>query len=267
MTSTDPTYLQKDPSQQPPNLPGSMGIPDTQAGATFELEEEQAAAARGQTYASLWAGFKLPASMGGDFWNLYSQAETFAANVGWRYLPTPKQLLTLMNEGMATANSLTVFQTLAKITGVNVTKMPWAPLGMSATTYAQTSANVGDSLFALTGQSDFTKAGLAGVQQTALFQNWSQAQLQQYIQQNATLNSKYGYLQYGYDYSTYQNYKVSNASALKERYGAKFTDAQAIQNLGDPLQSFHAEGGVFGESVPYVAASSQLPTGRQSSVR
>lgn len=245
----------------------NYGIPATSQGAQFELEEQAAAAARGQSYAALWAGFKLPAKDAGDFWQLYSLAETFASNTGWKYLPSPKQLLAAINAGMATANQLSVFQYFAKQSGVNEQKMPWAGLGMSATQYAQSTANMGDTLYSLTGKSTFEDAGLGAIADTAMFQNWTSQQIQDYIQKNPTLNKQYGYLQYGQNYTQFQNYKVQNAQSLQQRYGHQYTDQQAISNLGDPLNSFHASGGTFGESVPYVAASSQLPTGRQSSVR
>jgi hypothetical protein len=245
----------------------NYGLPDTSQGAQFELEEEAAAAARGQSYASLWAGFKLPAKDAGDFWQLYSLAETFASNTGWKYLPTPQQLLTALGQGMATANQLSVFQYFAKVSKVNQTTMPWAALGMSATQYGQTSANQADTVFELTGKDSFAAAGLGGVEQTALFNNWTSQQLQDYIEKNPTLNKQYGYLALGQNYQQFAAWKQSNASTLEQRYGTKYTDAQAIQELGSPLQTFHAQGGVFGESVPYVAASSTMPTGRQSSVR
>lgn len=245
----------------------NYGIPDTSQGAQFELEEQAAAAARGQSYAALWAGFKLPAKDAGDFWQLYSLAETFASNTGWKYLPTPQQLLTAMNSGMADANQLNVFQYFAKQTGVNQTKMPWAGLGMNSTQYAQSTANLGDTLYSLTGQSTFAAAGLGAIEDQAMFQNWSPQQIQDYIQKTPALNSKYGYLALGQNYTQFQAWKTENAQSLTQRYGTKYTQAQAIQELGAPLQSFHAEGGVFGESVPYVSASSTMPTGRQSSVR
>lgn len=245
----------------------NYGLPTTSQGAQFELEEEAAAAARGQSYASLWAGFKLPAKDAGDFWQLYSLAETFASNTGWKYLPTPQQLLSALGQGMATANQLSVFQYFAKQSKVNETLMPWAALGMNATQYGQTAANQADTVFELTGQSSFEAAGLGGIQAQALFNNWTSQQLQDYIEKNPALSNKYGYLKYGQNFQQFAAWKQSNANTLEQRYGTKYTDQQAIQELGSPLQTFHAQGGVFGESVPYVAASSTMPTGRQSSVR
>jgi hypothetical protein len=48
---------------------------------------------------------------------------------------------------------------------------------------------------------------------------------------------------------------------------SQFTDQQAIQNLGDPLSTFQAEGGAFGQFTPYVQSSEKMPTGFASSAR
>lgn len=245
----------------------NMGIPTTSQGAQFELEEQAAASARGQSFAQLWAGFKLPAKDAGDFWTLYAAAETFASNTGWRYLPTPQQLLSMMNSGMANDNTLQLMGYFTKITGVNTTKMPWAPMGLNSSQYLQAQSNVGDALYETTGQSDFTKAGLGAIQNQAMMQGWSATQISDYIQKNPTLSKQYGYLKYGQNYQQFSAWKQSNAQSLEQRFGTKYTNAQAISELASPLQSFHAQGGVFGESVPYVAASSTMPTGRQSAVR
>jgi hypothetical protein len=245
----------------------NMGVPDTSQGAQFELEEQAAAAARGQSYATLWAGFKLPAKDAGDFWTLYSQAETFAANTGWQYLPTPQMLISMLANGFATANTLEQMAGFAQLTKVNTTKMPWAALGMSSTQYQQAQSNVGDALFETTGKTSFAEAGLSAIEGQAMTQGWSSTQLSDYIQKNPALNNQYGYLKYGQNYQQFAAWKQSNAQTLSQRYGTKYTDQQAVQELGNPQQTFHANAGTFGESVPYVTASSQLPTGRQSSVR
>jgi hypothetical protein len=126
---------------------------------------------------------------------------------------------------------------------------------------------MGDSLYGLTGHTDFTSAGLAGLESTAMYQQWTPQQLQDYILQNPQLSQKYGYLKAGYTFNTYQQYKLTNATALKQRYGTQYTDAQAIQSLTEPQTAFHAQGGTFGEFQPYVQSQTTIPTGRQSSVR
>jgi hypothetical protein len=249
-----------------PSAKVGYGIPATSTGAQFMLEEQAAAAARGQTASSLWAGFSLPPSEAGDFWQVYSWAETFAANTGWKYLPTPQLLVDLVKSGNID-NPQAAYQWFSDVMKVNQTTMPWAALGMSSTQYNQSEANLSDSLYALTGTTDFNAAGLGSVKADALFNNWSETHLQNYIQQNPALNAKYGYLALGQNYQQFQTWKSQNAATLQQRYGHAYTDQQAIQELGSPLSTFHAEGGTFGESVPYVAATSSMPTGRQSSVR
>lgn len=241
----------------------NYGLAPTQDAQQFETEEEEAGAARGGQ--DPLKGFKLPAAMAGDFWAVYSMAETFASNTGWKYLPTPQMVLNIIGAG-AQSNPQAVFQYFATQMKTPAS-MPWAAMGVSATQYLQNQANLSDSIYALTGQTSLAAAGMGSEASTALFNNWSQAQLQNYITQNKTLNAKYGYLQYGQTYQQFQSWKQSNAQTLQQRYGTKYTDAQAISELAAPQTAFHASAGTFGESVPYVTASSQLPTGRQSSVR
>ena len=248
-----------------PSAPINYGIPDTSQGATFELEEQAAAAARGQTFASLWQGFQLPPAMAGDFWQVYAMAEQFAANTGWKYLPTPQMLVSLVRGGNFDPHA--VYQWMAVMMKVDPKKMPWASLGLNSDQYNQRKASMGDSLYGITGHTDFASAGLAGLEATAMYQQWSPQQLTDYILQHPTLSKQYGYLAVGYDYNRYSQYKLTNATALKQRYGTQYTDAQAIQSLTDPQTAFHAQGGAFGQYQPFVQSQTTIPTGRQSSVR
>lgn len=242
------------------------GIPSSSQGAQFLLEEKAASAAVGSRV-DPFAGWKMPAGAAGDFWQLFSQAETFAANTGWRNLLSPRQLISAWQAGMATADQTTLFAYFARVAKVDTNKMPWAATGLNATQYAQAQNNLKDAVFALTGKSDFASAGLGGIETQALSQGWTQAHLSDYIQQNAGLNAQYGWLQHGLDYQGFANYKIQNADTLKSRYGAQFTDAQSLANLSSPLASFHAQGGAFGQQVPFVAADSKIPTGMASAVR
>ena len=245
----------------------NYGIPDTTQGEQFEQEEQAAWAAQGNT-GNPFAGWTLPPSEAGDFWQLYTQAEAFASNTGWQYLPTPTQLTNMIANGMATANSQQVMQYFASLMPQSAqAAMPYASLGMSATQYAQSQENLGDTLYGLTGQSDFGAAGLGAIEQTALYQNWTSQQLSDYIQQNPALASKYGYLAEGYTYQTFQTYKQQNAQALQSRFGVGYTDANAMTALAEPLSTFHASGGPFGEYQPYSTSTESIATGRQSAVR
>src|SRR5580700_5712652 len=193
----------------------NYGLAPTTDAQQFETEEEEAGAARGG--GNPLAGFKLPAWAAGDFWAVYSMAETFASNTGWKYLPTPQMILGIIGAG-AQSNPQAVFQYFAKQMKIPAT-MPWAAYGLNSQQYNQATSNLADSLYSLTGTADFSSAGLAGIYQTALFNGWTAQHLQNYIQQNKTLNAKYGYLQYGQNYQQFQNYKIQNADTLRQRFG------------------------------------------------
>ena len=246
----------------------AQGIPVTTQGAEFVSEEQSAAWARGDTSGNWMSGWSIPQADAGDFWALYSEAETFAANTGWRYLLSPQQLIAGLSQGMATASQEDVFAWMAKQTNVDTTAMPWATSGLNATQWTEQSNNMNDLVYQLTGQKDFASAGLSSSDlTTAVMQGWNSQQLQDYIQKNPSLNQQYGYLQYGYNYQSFQNYQTQNQQALQSRYGKNFTSQQAIQNLANPLTTFHATGGAFGQFQPYVTSSEKQATGYASAVR
>jgi hypothetical protein len=260
-------------SQLPPDQTGivsdpslNYGLAPTSQAQTFETEEAEAGAARGG--ANPLTGWKLPAGMAGDFWNLYSQAEQFAANTGWKYLPTPKQLQAAWIAGAASWSTTQLFSYFATATGVNQTSMPWAATGLNATQYGQQIGNLNDTVYGLTGKGSWAAAGLdPATLNTALTQGWSSQRIQDYIQQNPALNKQYGYLAQGYNYQTFQNYKAQNAQGLKARYGNSFTDQQAIASLAAPESTFHASGGAFGQYQPYTQSTTKIATGLSSAVR
>ena len=238
------------------------GMAPTSQAQQFITEETEAGSARGG--GNPLKGWTLPAWAAGDFWSVYSMAEQFAANTGWKYLPTPQMIVSLIKGGNFKPQD--VFNWMATVMKVPKT-MPWAGLGMSATQYNQASANLGDSIYSLTGKGTAAEAGLAGIEQTALFNGWTSAHLQNFIQQNPALNKQYGYLSLGYNYQTFQTYKQSNAQALKARYGNSFTDQQAISNIAAPEASFHASGGAFGQYAPYTQSQTKIASGFSSAVR
>ena len=246
------------------------GVPASSEGATFVAEEQSAYEAQGGAQSgNPFAGWSLPPQYAGDFWQLYSQAQTFAANTGWKYLLTPQQLNQGLAAGMADASSETLFAWMAQVTGVDTTAQPWALTGLNATQYSQAANALNDTVFELTGKDDWASAGLDQSQlATAITQGWSAGQITDYIQKNPALNSQYGYLQYGMtSYNQFQNYQLTNKQALSERYGNSFTSQQAIQNLASPLSTFKASGGAFGQFQPYVQSPTTMPTGNQSRVR
>jgi hypothetical protein len=138
---------------------------------------------------------------------------------------------------------------------------------MNATTYAQATENVGDALYSVTGQTDFAAAGLGAISAQAMNQGWNSGQITDYILKNPTLASQYGYLKAGYTYQTFQNYQITNAQALKQRFGNNYTQANAIESVTNPLTSFAATGVAFGEYTPYSPSTENIQTGRQSSIR
>lgn len=235
----------------------------------FFAEEALGAEARGGKYQNPFAGFKLPKQFAGDFWSFYAMAEQFAANTGFRNLLTPKQLLQGLESGIYLKGQNAVFQWMSTVTGAGKT-MPWAPTGMNATQYQQASTNLDETIAEMTGASGWAALGLSQTMKDQILENgWTTntAALTTQLLKQPGVQSKYGWLQFGMTYRDFQNYQTQNHQALTQRYGAKYTTQQAVQNIGAPLTAFHASGGVFGESVPFVAASSSMPTGRQSAIR
>ncbi len=213
-------------------------------------------------------GYSPPSAFpSGDFWNLLSLAEQFANSVGWRYMPTEAELEAALSAGAANWDQLQTFSYFAQQTGVDLSKMPWAAQGMTVTQYNQQFGNLQDTLYGLTGQDTFAAAGLGAIQQQALEQGWSPQRITDYILQNPQLKAQYGYLAFGYNYTSFQAYKAQNADSLRSRFGHGFTDQNAIQNLSDPLAQFHAQGSAFGQQAPFVASQAAPAQGRQSSIR
>lgn len=246
-------------------VPVGGGVPDTSYGQEFLLEEQAGYAARGQTFDL--SGTLIPPQYAGDFWAFYTMAQTFASNTGWRYLLTPQQLIQGLQLGYGSGNQQDAFAWMASVTGVDTNKMPWAPWGLSATQYEQNWGNATDALYQMTGSTDFVTAGMGGIMNMAMRDQWSAQRIQDYILQNPALSQRYGYLKYGYTYQSFQQYKTQNADSLKQRYGAQWSDAQAIENIGTPAAQFHASGGQFGAYQPYVKSDTTIPTGNQSGPR
>jgi hypothetical protein len=246
----------------------NYGIPTTSEGQTFLQEEQAAAAARGQ--GNPFAGWTMPKSMGGDFWSFFQLAETFAANTGWKHLLTPQQLVAGINAGINLQDQGAIFAWMAQTTGVDTAAMPWAATGMNSTQYQQATGTLSDTVFELTGQGDWAKAGLdAGTLNKALMQGWSAQRIRDYIVSNPAASAQYGYLKFGQTgtYQAFQDYKRNNAAELSSRFGADYTDQNAIANLSDPLTAFHAQGSAFGQQTPFIAAPAAASEGFQSAIR
>lgn len=249
---------------QLPTGPGSAGNPGT---GQFIEDELDAAKARGS--GDPFAGFKLPTNVSTtDYFTLVAAAEKFAANSGWQYFPTPNDLLWALQNGekvWGAGNTVQLNGWFAWRAGVLDT-MPWAAQGISKQQWDQSTNQVNNMVLDLTGQSSWAAAGLdPAMLTTALAQGWSSSDIQNHILQNPTLAAKYGYLQEGLTYNSFQAYKATNQAALQSRYGSGFTDANAIQNMQNPLAAFNATGGAVDTTKS--KQTQQAQAGGQSSIR
>lgn len=264
MSQMPPMSAPSGPSAlEDPNAAIGGGVPQTAQGQQFLLEEQAAYAARGQQFDL--SGTLIPPDLAGDFWAFYQQAEAFAAATGWRYLLTPQQLVAGLRAGLANQPIAAANQWMAQQTGYDLASHPWVTVGLTPDQYAKSAGSLSSMLQELTGQTSWSEAGIPGDPLTAIQQGWSSQQLQDWIAKS--MPGKYEYLKYGYNYNSFQAYKTQNADALKQRYGAQYTDAQAVQNISAPLTAFHAQGGQFGAFTPYVKSDTTIPTGFQSGAR
>lgn len=117
-----------------------LGISDTSQAEQFVAEEWNAWFAQGHTAAeehkgaSPFNGFKLPAGEAGDFWSLYSNLESYAANTGWKNLASPTMILKLLGEGAQTWDTYQLYSTLSAYNGTTKTQ-PWGLVGMNHTDF------------------------------------------------------------------------------------------------------------------------------------
>jgi hypothetical protein len=203
-----------------------------------------------------------------DFFQVLSYAEKFAQSAGWKYFPSAGEIQQIVLNGW-TGDEAGIYRTFSINAGI-AQSMPWTAVGMTETAYNTQSATMNESVMALTGKGDWISAGLdPAVQRQAMQQNWSQTQIQQFIEGNPALHSQYGYLNQGYTYDTFQQYKTTNNDKLNARYGTGYTDANVISGLDNPLAQFNASGGAFSynQSSGQQTSSSNRVTGQQSAVR
>lgn len=214
-------------------------------------------------HANPWAGFSLPGADVSAFMSMIGQVETWMANVGYdnRYMPNPLQMQYAVEHHLAD-NPYALWQYFSQQTQAG-NDVPSAQYGMTMDQYQKTTEAISNALFDATGQTDWAAAGLDdATRQKAIQNGWTSTQLSSYIQQNPTLNSKYGYLQYGYTYNTYNQWKQSNKSQAQLFYGQTPTDANYLELLANPKTAATSSGNSVQESPSTVAA-----TGRQSFIR
>jgi len=118
----------------------NLGISDTTQAEQFVSEEWNAWFAQGHTAAqeqkgaSPFNGFKLPAGEAGDFWSLYTNIESYAANAGWKNLASPTMILKLLGEGANTWDTYQLYSTLSAYNGTTKSE-PWALVGQNQTDF------------------------------------------------------------------------------------------------------------------------------------
>lgn len=216
--------------------------------------------------ANPFQGWGLPGSdSGNDFFQLITVAEQFASFAGNKYMPTPLQLQWAVERGMASWDTKALFGWMAGLSGIQQS-MPWAANGMSATQWGQNTRQLDETAYELTGQSSWQAAGLdPNLQMQAIANGWSSSEIQAHLSQDPAAMTKYGWIKYGMNYQSFQQYKTTNADELQMRYGTHFNDTQAVQNLDKPLTSLHGGGGAFSEQNQQSSAPRDISGASSSS--
>jgi hypothetical protein len=180
----------------------------------------------------------------GSFLGMISTVESYMANVGYnlKYMPSAFQMLTALRN-LPMGDTAGLYKYFSDATGAAAT-MPWAAYGMSSDQYNKSVDSLNQSVYGVTGQSDWAAAGLdQGTLRTALLNGWSTTQIQDMIAKNPGLNSQYNWAKYGVSYQQLQSSKASSHAALAAQYGGNYTDQQAANALYvNPLQAFGASG-------------------------
>ena len=242
--------------------------PSTSIGNLQQWEEQEINATAIQTgkAGDPLAGINFQPGEAGSFLGMISTVESYMANVGYnlKYMPTARQMLSAL-ENIPMGDTLAIYNYFARATGATAT-MPWASLGMDSQTYQKTVDSLNQSVYSVTGQSDWASAGLdQNLLNHALTNGWSTTQIQDMIAKNPTLNSQYNWAKYGVSYQQLQSSKASSHAALAAQYGGNYTDQQAANALYvNPLQAFGAsgqavtsQGGSSGSSGGSSSAASQ----------
>jgi len=207
----------------------------------------------------------LPPGVGaGEFANLESNMEQFAASAGWRYYPTAGQITKMLQQGLGTADQQSVFQWLSKVNGVSKS-MPWASSGLTKTQYD----NQKDTLQAQIAEYTGDPAMYGELVQQALSHgtsgsSWLTTQLT--TNTKYTKNAKTPWLQYGMTYSSFKQQTAAKAGEIRSIYGTNATLEQQAQAIGAPKGY---TSGASGSAITTSAASTGplVTPGGRSSVR
>lgn len=226
-------------------LPASTSIANLQE---WEEQEINATALQTGKAGDPMAGISFAPGEAGSFLGMISIVESYMANVGYnlKYMPSAFQMLTALRN-LPMGDTAAIYNYFANATGATAS-MPWARLGMDYQTYQKTVDSLNQSVYGITGKSDWASAGFdQNMLDTAMLNGWGSSQIQNMIQKNPTLNSQYNWAAYGVSYQQLQSAKASSHAALASQYGGNYTDQQAANALYvNPLQSFGASGQAVG---------------------
>lgn len=221
------------------------GLPVSEDTEAFLGDVADMEAVNGKT--GLLKGWKLPPDVSThDFWAIVSDAQSFAAITGWKYFPTPQQLVAGLRSGLVAQGSDAIYAWLAKTAGVTDT-MPWAAHGQDRDKWQKTIGNYNDAYEDATGQRLSDNDPLL---MQAVNGNWSTDRFTNYLSKDPALQKKYGYLAYGMDYHTWQNFKLQKKQEAISRFGANPGDAAYMSLLQDPVHEFHDKGSPITKATP-----------------
>jgi len=197
----------------------------------------------------------LPPGVGsGEFANLESSVEQFAASAGWRYYPTAGQITQMLQQGLGTAGQQDVFRWLANVNGV-AGKMPWAAAGLTQTQYDNQKDTLQAQMAEYTGDpSMYGELLQQALSRGSSASSWLTTQLT--TNPKYTKNAKTPWLQYGMTYQSFKQQAAESAGKIRSAFGANATLEQQAQFLGAPVQpSSQASGSAITETA---AASGPL---------
>ena len=186
----------------------------------------------------------IAANQTGQFFNLVTMADQWAAATGWRYFPSSALLAEYVNNGWSGSTPEQFFADLTARMGI--WNQPWLKYGLNQNDYNNRIESLNSTLQDLIGPgADIRNAfsnDPAGLSAAIINNQYGSAELTRMF---GTF-SQYGYLRHGQNYQQFQDYKSQNMDKLNQRYGVGYTDAQAVNNLDTPLTAFAANTSAMG---------------------
>lgn len=207
----------------------------------------------------------LPPGVGaGEFANLETNLDLFAASAGYRYYPTAGQITQMLQQGLGTADQQQVFQWLSKVNGVT-NAMPWAATGQTKTQYDNQKDTLEAQMAEYTGDpSMYGELLQQAMSRGSSASSWLTTQLT--TNTKYTKNDKTPWLQYGMTYQSFKQQAAQQAGKIRSIYGTNATLAQQAEALGNP-KSYTS--GASGSAIATSSASTGplVTPGGRSSVR